>query len=427
MSEAEHAFRLAESIQIDILDSSLSGERVVASIRGRHHQIGGVARHVLLCLRKHPMDADRIRSELREDGIDCPREIVDEILREFAKRDIIETGDQGRSASHQNWWNNFLSHPYLAIKLPLLSGDLLWPITSAMAPIFHPAAMATLVPATLLFQVWWFAQFRHILSSPLKLSGSQLAWLIVANYGGLFLHELGHAAGCARERIRHGNIGFCIYLVIPAFYADVSAAWRMSRWKRLIVDAGGIYMTLLAATAAVVAFRATGEMVFGYAAAFYDITVLISLVPVVRTDGYWIFSDVLGIPNLMATNRDVTGWLFRKALGKAGLVPTTLRCAPRSIRIAYVVYYPLFLISATYLFFMCMFWYLPRLTRVLPTLLATLNVQLLTGQSSWDTVRLVMQCLLSIAPLVGVAIYLARAINWTVLRARRWWARGISS
>ena len=54
-------------------------------------------------------------------------------------------------------------------------------------------------------------------------------------------HEIGHAAACRYGGGRPGGMGAGIYVVWPAFYTDVTDAYRLPRRARLRTDLGGIY------------------------------------------------------------------------------------------------------------------------------------------------------------------------------------------
>ena len=54
-------------------------------------------------------------------------------------------------------------------------------------------------------------------------------------------HEIGHAAACKYFGIRHGGVGFGLYLNIPVLYTDVTEVWRLKRRQRCIVNLAGVY------------------------------------------------------------------------------------------------------------------------------------------------------------------------------------------
>lgn len=117
-------------------------------------------------------------------------------------------------------------------------------------------------------------------------------------FATLFVHELGHAAACLAGGVPPGPIGATIYLVFPAFYADVSAAWALSRARRVAVDIGGVYVQLLATAMLAVGALAIGSEVLQAGVLFSVGTLLMTSNPVLKMDGYWLVSDALGVPNL---------------------------------------------------------------------------------------------------------------------------------
>ncbi len=114
----------------------------------------------------------------------------------------------------------------------------------------------------------------------------------------LLAHELGHAAACAANGVRPGPIGVTIYLVFPAFYADVSSAWVLTRRQRLRVDIGGVQLQLLATAMIALAAVLTGSDILQAGVLFSVGTVAMTLNPVLKMDGYWLLADALGVPNL---------------------------------------------------------------------------------------------------------------------------------
>lgn len=124
-------------------------------------------------------------------------------------------------------------------------------------------------------------------------SGAYLLFLF-----STFAHELGHAAACRYFQIVPGPIGFTFYLIYPAFYSDVSAAWRLKRGQRVCVDIGGAYFQSLIALGFAIIYWVTGVQAFGYALFLIAFSLLFSLNPVFKFDGYWIVSDALGVTNL---------------------------------------------------------------------------------------------------------------------------------
>ena len=127
-----------------------------------------------------------------------------------------------------------------------------------------------------------------------------------------FLHECGHAAAAERMAAAEGHrigtfpFGLAFLFLLPAPYVDVSGIWFVAdRWRRAAVGMAGIWMDLLvaAAAASVAAFLAEGalrdrlsELVVIAGAS----SLLFNANPLVRLDGYYVLTDLAGVPNLQA-------------------------------------------------------------------------------------------------------------------------------
>ena len=57
-------------------------------------------------------------------------------------------------------------------------------------------------------------------------------------------HEFGHSGALTYLNHKPKVIGFGFYLIMPVFFSDVAQSWEISRWKRLIVDTGGVFIEL---------------------------------------------------------------------------------------------------------------------------------------------------------------------------------------
>ena len=113
-------------------------------------------------------------------------------------------------------------------------------------------------------------------------------------------HEIGHAAACRYGGGRPGGMGAGIYVVWPAFYTDVTDAYRLPRGSRLRTDLGGIYFNGVVAVLALGVWLATGLDVLLLLIGLQMLEIVKNLSPVIRADGYHILSDATGVPDLYA-------------------------------------------------------------------------------------------------------------------------------
>ena len=121
----------------------------------------------------------------------------------------------------------------------------------------------------------------------------------------MFAHELGHASASSRYGTPARDIGFGLYLVYPVFYNDVTAAWRLTRRQRVVIDLSGIFFQFLIAGFYLLVFHLTGVQAFYLAAVSIFFLGLVVMLPIFKFDGYWLLSDLLGVPNLSSQIRRV--------------------------------------------------------------------------------------------------------------------------
>src|SRR5215217_417058 len=95
---------------------------------------------------------------------------------------------------------------------------------------------------------------RAVLYNPTLLLGVLLSMVVATAF-----HEIGHASACRFGGARPGVMGAGLYLIWPAFYCDVTDAYRLGRLGRLRTDLGGVYFNGIFSVVAAVAYFATGE------------------------------------------------------------------------------------------------------------------------------------------------------------------------
>lgn len=167
---------------------------------------------------------------------------------------------------------------------------------------------------------------------------AQLAPSTIATLGIIFIvlriiHELGHAVACKAFGGRSTEIGvILIAYVLPLPYCDASSAWLFPRiWPRVCVSLGGIFAeTVLAALAAIYWVLGSDPV---WTSIAYQVmlvsgvsTLLFNLNPLLRYDGYYILSDLAGVPNLTQRSREMLKYLMeRYAFGLKGARGPSIR------------------------------------------------------------------------------------------------------
>lgn len=120
------------------------------------------------------------------------------------------------------------------------------------------------------------------------------------------IHELAHAITCKAFGVDCRELGIMLLLGIPCLYCDVSDAWLLpQRVKRILVSAAGMIAELGIAALATLLWLCTSdpglqEWCLVVMVVCSISTVVVNGNPLMRYDGYFIFSDLVGVPNLSA-------------------------------------------------------------------------------------------------------------------------------
>ena len=202
---------------------------------------------------------------------------------------------QGRSPEVEE------SDPLLGLKL---RREVLRPATvqrlSALAsPVFWPPVVLLVLAALAATDYWLF--FVHGIGQGLRSTVQQPAvFLVVAAtiVVSAALHELGHAAACRYSGAKPGGMGMGIYVVWPAFYTDVTDAYQLDRRGRLRTDLGGVYVNAIVVLVLGALHIATGFEPLVLMMFLLQIQVVQQMLPFLRLDGYYVVSDLVGVPDL---------------------------------------------------------------------------------------------------------------------------------
>ena len=211
----------------------------------------------------------------------------------------------------------FRSKPLLALRFrtKVIPARFHLTVTAALQPLFWPPMVLFVLGGLLATDIWLFgAQPHALIQATRQLPLHPTLFLLVTGlilFSGFF-HELGHAAGTRYSGASPGVMGFGIYLAFPAFYTDLTDSYRLNRRGRLRSDLGGVYFNAVLIVAAAETYLLTRFspllvfIVLSQAAALYQ------FLPFIRLDGYYIMSDLIGVPNLFGFVGPVLASTFRR-------------------------------------------------------------------------------------------------------------------
>ncbi len=134
-------------------------------------------------------------------------------------------------------------------------------------------------------------------------------WLLLVWTALKLAHEFAHGVFCRHFGAAVREIGAIFVLFVPMGYVDATASLGLaSKWRRIMVAFAGMYVEFFLAALAALAWARTPEG--SLAATLHSVVVTGTLVtlffnanPLMRFDGYFILSDLLGISNLATRGR----------------------------------------------------------------------------------------------------------------------------
>lgn len=315
------------------------------------------------------------------------------------------------------------ARPLLALtaKGTLLPARWVRRVAAVLTPAFWPpvvlAVVVALVAADIALVVG--GDFWAAVSTLLATPSTALVIYALLTLAAL-VHELGHAAACRYGGAEPGEIGFGIYIVFPAFYTDVTDSYRLGRTGRVRTDLGGLYFNAWTVLALAAGYQASGSGLLLLTALALQVQMLQQLIPVVRFDGYFVLSDLAGVPDLFAR----VGPVLRSLRPGHPVDPRVTELRPRARRMVttwVVVVVPL-LVAA----FGWAMWNLPTFVEHGRDgiRLQQLVFDVAWARKDWPAMTLaVLSIALILVPLVGVAVVLWRLATAAYALARAHAAR----
>jgi len=136
-----------------------------------------------------------------------------------------------------------------------------------------------------------------------------------------FAHELAHAISYHHYGGKSSEIGIEFHFFIPFFYTSTpDATWMRTREQIMIFLAGPLTSLFLAETFTFLwIFEPTLKYLWAIHSFFWHISTLITLSPIIRTDGYFVVQAVARFPNLLGHGVNTLTKAFQILIRKISL------------------------------------------------------------------------------------------------------------
>ncbi|MBT2209058.1 MULTISPECIES: hypothetical protein [Actinomadura] len=191
--------------------------------------------------------------------------------------------------------------PFLALrfKIAVFPESVTWFVGGLFCWLFRPVALLLMIAAVVAGEAWVLTTrslalaMQHTIMNPVSI-------LLIMGLGiaSAAFHEIGHATACRYGGVRPGVMGCGIYLVWPAFYTDITESYRLGRGGRLRADLAGVYFNGIFIVGLTLLYLQTGFEPLLVAVLYVNLEIFQQLLPTLRFDGYYIMSDLIGVPDL---------------------------------------------------------------------------------------------------------------------------------
>lgn len=223
----------------------------------------------------------------------------------------------------------WLIHNYLFVKIPLVK-----PTAFLRKTLVYVEPIFSVTTFTLVFFIGLIGlyivgrQWESFTSTFLYFFNLQgLAFYFVSLVFIKVLHELAHAYTTIRYGCKVPTMGVALLVMFPILYTDTSDTWRIrSAMERVHVGAAGMIMELYIACIATFCWGFLPDGIlksaaFIMATTSWILSLAINSNILMRFDGYYIFSDLLGVQNLQKRSFDVGKWKLTELLFNLKLKP----------------------------------------------------------------------------------------------------------
>lgn len=209
----------------------------------------------------------------------------------------------------------------LSVRIPLLDPEpflrKLTPLANVLFSPFGAALWTALITAALIAAFFSWDDLAAPRSEQI-LSGSNIAYLASSYIFIKMLHELGHGLAIKRWGGEVREVGVMMLIFFPVPYVDASqSSFFPSKYQRMVVSAAGILIELAVASIAFIVWSFAEEgAVATLAYNLFIIGGISTLVfngnPLLRFDGYFVFSDWIESPNLAQRANQYFWYIFQK-------------------------------------------------------------------------------------------------------------------
>lgn len=155
----------------------------------------------------------------------------------------------------------------------------------------------------------------------------------------MFFHEIGHIAAMKKYGLpTPEGMGFGLYFSFVVFYSDTHEAWNLPRKERMLVSSAGFLYSIIATIPLfIVCFSLRSATIKDFLLLFH-LSVIGIFNPFLKMDGYWLLSDILGIPSLHTKIKVLLEEILLKMINFKRTILNPFSSYPKHIRKGVYIY-----------------------------------------------------------------------------------------
>ena len=290
-----------KSFEVSSFETSSKNKQFLLEYSDRYYQINETLANLINAL-KDCEDLNEANDKLKKNNKNNSKISDENLLKSIIEKKPIPIINDDSKKEKQSSFR---------FKTNLISSSKLSPITNRLKFFFNPIIFIFFISSSLLSILYFifFAQKAEFHADLFSYFNIGLIFFL-----SVIFHELGHASASKYYKINHGNIGFAIYLYFPVFFADVSRSWLLDRKKRIVIDLGGIYFQIIFLLPLILYYFVNNSSIAYFAIYSILISFIYDLNPFFKFDGYWITSDILGVPNLREKTKEIFTYYYRRCI-----------------------------------------------------------------------------------------------------------------
>lgn len=284
------------NIIIHPLASSTQDSRFLLSCNGQYYEANSSIVELLDNLQKCPTKEEAISSYILQKKGKYTSKQIEQIIESFITP-LFSTPSPKRSFLYEK---------------QLFSARAIDKFSDTFRCLFNKVYMTVIFIIVMALDLFFFFTVNDLLLFNNKVDIYMVTGLLVFILFSSFSHELGHASACKYFGVRHGGVGFGLYLNFPVLYTDVTEVWKLDRKQRCIVNMAGVYFQCYWLIGLLVGYLLTSNDILRYLILIMNFGFLMTLNPFFKFDGYWIASDLLGVPNLRTRSKELLGYWYKR-------------------------------------------------------------------------------------------------------------------